>query len=184
MVDSYNRNNSTSQSSAGTGEAKERVRQTADEVKEAAQQQVEGLFAQQKDAAAEQAEKLSTVFRKMAEEFEAQDQSYFSGYANNIARCTDSLSQRLREKDLGSLMTQAQEYSRRQPALFVGGAVAAGFLLARFLRSSNRQGTTGNASPAAGSGGGMPRTSTPPGQSPGTVPTSPSPGGSPSSSPY
>lgn len=179
MVDSDNRNNSTSQSSAGTGEAKERARQTADEVKDAAQHQVEGLFNQQKEAAAEQAEKLSTVFRKMAEEFDAQDQSYFSGYANNIARCTDSLSQRLREKDLGSLMSQAQAYSRRQPAVFIGGAVAVGFLLARFLRSSNRQNTTGNANSATGSG--MPRSSTSPG---GPATTSTSPGGSPSSAPY
>lgn len=181
MVDSDNRNNSTSQSSAGTGEAKERVRQTADEVKDAAQHQVEGLFNQQKEAAAEQAEKLSTVFRKMAEEFDAQDQSYFSGYANNIARCTDSLSQRLREKDLASLMVQVQEYSRRQPAVFIGGAVAAGFLLARFLRSSNRQNTTGGTNSATGSSSGMPRTST---SSGGPATTSTSPGGSPSSAPY
>lgn len=175
MVDSDTRDNSTSQSAGGTGEAKERARQTANEVKGAAQQQAEGMFNQQKDAAAEQAEKLSTVFRKMAEEFEAQDQSYFSGYANNIARCTDTISQRLREQSLGSLVTQVKDYSQRQPAVFIGGAIAAGFLLARFLRSSNRSnpaGSTGTTDTSTGTG------------SAGSTGTSTSPGGTPSSVPY
>lgn len=143
------------QSSQGQG-AKDRARQTADEVKDAARSQAEGLFNQQKDAAAEQAEKLSTVFHKMADEFDNQDQRYFSGYANNIAQCTDGLSQRLREQDLSGLMHQVQDYSRRQPAMYFGGAVAVGFLLARFLRSSNEQGsaTGGNTGSSYGTGSG------------------------------
>ncbi|SFH71129.1 hypothetical protein [Modicisalibacter xianhensis] len=122
-------------------ELKQRGRETAHEIKGAARQQAEGLFSQQRDAAADQAEKISSAFRKMADEFDDQEQPLFSGYANDVASCTDNLSQRLREKDLGGLIEQAQDYSRRQPALYFGGAVAAGFLLARFLRSSNERQT-------------------------------------------
>lgn len=143
----------TSSTAAGAGasatgdhaqrdEIRDRARQTADEVREAARQQAEGMFDRQKSAAAEQTEKLATVFRKMAKEFDQQDQHYFSGYANNLARCTDGISQRLREKDLEGLMSQVQEYSRRQPAIFIGGAIAAGFILSRFLRSSSERSTS------------------------------------------
>ena len=134
MIDPENHTNPKSSSSA-KDEARERTRQSAHEVKDAARQQAEGMFDQQKEVAANEAEKFASVFRKMAKEFDQQDQHYFSGYANNIARCTDGISQRLREKDLGTLMDQVQDYSRRQPAAFIGGAVAAGFLLARFLNS-------------------------------------------------
>jgi hypothetical protein len=120
-------------------EFKQRGRETAQELKGAARQQAEGMFSQQRDAAADQAEKISSAFRKMADEFDQQEQPLFSGYANSVASCTDDLSHRLREKDLGGLLEQAQDYSRRQPALYFGGAVAAGFLLARFLRSSNER---------------------------------------------
>lgn len=149
MVDSDNRNHQNSPtgtvspagSVGGDGgsqrdEIKQQARQTTDEVKHAARQQAEGLLDRQKDAAAEQAEKLSTVLRKMADEFDQQQQPYFSGCVSNLARRSDVLSQRLRERDLDSLVNQAKDYSRRQPALFVGGAIAAGFLISRFLRSS------------------------------------------------
>lgn len=191
MVDPENRTNLNSPSSTGTTspsgssssqreEVKGRAQQTADEVKGAAQQRAEGMFEQQKNVAAEQTEKLSTVFRKMAKEFDAQDQRYFSGYANNLARATDSLSQRLREKDLGSLITQVQDYSRRQPAVFLGGAVAVGFVLARFLRSSNERGTSGTTSTSRNANIGSSSTSSP-GSS---MNDSASPSGPPSSTPY
>ena len=44
--------------------------------------------------------------------------------------------QRMRDKDLHSLCRAAEDYGRREPAMFIGGAIAAGFLVTRFLRSS------------------------------------------------
>ncbi|GAA5177550.1 hypothetical protein [Modicisalibacter zincidurans] len=128
-------------------EAKEKGRETADKVRNAARTKAEGMFDEQKWVFADHTERMSTVFRKMAKEFDEQDQHYFSVYAHNIARCTDALSQRLREQDLGSLVNQVQRYSQRQPAIFLGGAIAVGFFLARFLNSSQR--TTDHA-PQAG----------------------------------
>ena len=128
----------------GTGssrqhEAKEKGRETVDKVRNAARMKAEGMFDEQKWVFADHVERTSTVFRQMAKGFEEQDQRYFSVYAQNIARCTDALSQRLREQDLGSLVNQVQRYSQRQPAVFLGGAIAVGFFLARFLNSSQQQ---------------------------------------------
>ncbi|MGC3874712.1 hypothetical protein ACPF7Z_15730 [Halomonas sp. GXIMD04776] len=180
--------NTSSSGSTSTGTAtshhddmKEKGRQTADEVRDAARAQAEGMFDHQKGVAADQAESLSTVFRKMAKEFEAQDQRYFSGYANNIARATDAISQRLREQNLDTLMYQLQDYSRRQPAVFLGGAIAAGFFLARFLNSS-QQHSPSNASYSGSSTLSAPGTAN---TTPGAGSTTPgAPSGSPGSSPY
>lgn len=157
-------------------DVREKGRQTAEEVRNAARAQAEGMFDRQKGAAADQAESLSTVFRKMAKEFDAQDQSYFSGYANNIARTTDSISQRLREQNLDSLMYQLQDYSRRQPAVFLGGAIAAGFFLARFLNSSQQRSSSHSSS---GSSASTPTTTSSAGAT-----TTGTPGGAPSTQPY
>ena len=89
--------------------------------------------------AADQTGKLASVFHKMAEQFDEQDQHYFSSCANNLARSTDVLSERLRDRDIETLLTQAKDYSRRQPAVFIGGAIATGFLLARFMKSSGER---------------------------------------------
>lgn len=135
---------STTASSTGSGsdrlhgeDIKREAAQTTEEVQDAARQQARGLFDRQKDAAAEQADKLSTVLRKTAKEFDEQQQPYFSQCVSDLASRTGTLSQRLRDRDLDSLMDQARDYSRRQPAMFVGGAVLAGFMLSRFLRSSS-----------------------------------------------
>ncbi len=142
MADSdYTSSNTSSKPGSSTDsrseETRKRARETASEVKDAAWQQARGQFEQQSSLAAEQTEKLAAVLRKMANEFDNQNQPAFSSFANNFARYSDSISHQLREKNLSGLMNDAQRYSRRQPAIFVGGAIAVGFLAARFLRSSD-----------------------------------------------
>jgi hypothetical protein len=63
------------------------------------------------------------------------------GVALIVERAADSLesiSDTLRSKDLDSLLRDAESFARRQPALFLGASVAAGFLALRFLKSTQR----------------------------------------------
>lgn len=53
--------------------------------------------------------------------------------ADNVAQMSD----RLRGRDLRSLMDDVQGFARRSPAVFVAGAAVAGFAMARFLRASS-----------------------------------------------
>ncbi|WP_111413050.1 hypothetical protein [Billgrantia lactosivorans] len=119
-------------------EIRHQAEETRDELREAARMQAESLLDRQKAAAAEQAERVSTVLHKMADEFERQEQPYFSGCVNELARRSDSFSRTLRERDLETLVEQTRHYTRQHPALFMGGAIAAGFMLSRFMRSSSR----------------------------------------------
>lgn len=48
------------------------------------------------------------------------------------------LSDKLRGKSLDELLRDAQSFAREQPVVFLGAAAVAGFLAARFLKSSQR----------------------------------------------
>lgn len=126
------------QPNPSTESLKQQGRDTAHEVGEAAQHQAEGYFNQQRDNAAEQSHKLTGVLQKMADEFDNQQQPFFSKQARKFADTTERFSHNLRDKDLRGVCNEAQSFSRREPALFIGGVIAAGFLVSRFLRSSNQ----------------------------------------------
>jgi hypothetical protein len=76
-----------------------------------------------------------------------------------VARYTDSAAQRieqfadsLRNRDLDDLVGQAEQFARRQPEIFLGGAVVVGFAIARFLRTSgSRQARYRSGSASGGS---------------------------------
>jgi hypothetical protein len=57
-------------------------------------------------------------------------------YVREAARGVESLSNNISRRDINELMKAASDLARSQPLLFLGGAVAAGFALSRFLRSS------------------------------------------------
>lgn len=68
------------------------------------------------------------------------DGKYRSGVAQMAERAADGmdrLSTTLRRKDVNQLLRDTESFARSQPALFVGAAVAAGFLAMRFLKSSD-----------------------------------------------
>ncbi len=56
-------------------------------------------------------------------------------YAQRAADGLSDFSRNLRDQDLGSLVERVNDYARRQPGVFLGGAVATGFILSRFLKS-------------------------------------------------
>ena len=51
------------------------------------------------------------------------------------AGAAESLSHDIRDKSVHELADVTKDFARRQPALFVGAAAAAGFLLARFIKA-------------------------------------------------
>ncbi|MCS2608465.1 hypothetical protein [Halomonas dongshanensis] len=119
-----------------TERLKAQGREAAHDIHEAASQQAEHVYDHQRQVFAQQATTFTKVMNKTADEFESQHQPFFSQQARRMAKYADSVSHQLRDKDLKRICHDAQDYSRREPALFIGGMMAAGFLVARFLRSS------------------------------------------------
>jgi hypothetical protein len=57
-------------------------------------------------------------------------------YVRDVGKQVEVLSQNLRGRSITDLMGAASDLARAQPVVFIAGAVAAGFALSRFLKSS------------------------------------------------
>jgi len=71
---------------------------------------------------------------------------FTSDMSTAAARRIDSAAEYFQSHDLNAMYRDVETIARRNPALFLGGAFALGFLAARFLKSSNPRRSTGTAS--------------------------------------
>ncbi|WP_411280287.1 hypothetical protein [Gemmatimonas sp.] len=77
----------------------------------------------------------------------AQDQEDgLGGYIRQAGEQVRRAADFLENTDARELTRRTEEYARRQPALFLGGAFALGLIAARFLKSSHRHASTGSSS--------------------------------------
>jgi hypothetical protein len=90
----------------------------------------------QKTRATEALRGVVAALRQGSQPLRENDQAMLADYAGKAADQLEQFSTRVRERDLTELMDDAKRFARRQPALFVGAAFAAGVLAARFLKSS------------------------------------------------
>jgi hypothetical protein len=93
------------------------------------------MAGRQKDAGAGQMEHLAKAVHGAAHDLE-HDLPTAAEYIHEAADRLERASARVREGDVDDLMHACGDFARRRPATFFGGAVLAGFALARFLKSS------------------------------------------------
>lgn len=91
---------------------------------------------QQKQRAAEGMEGVARSLHDMARNLNSQDQALPARYTDLAAEGLERAAHALQEKTVNDLMNDAEEFARRQPAVFLGGAFVVGLLVARFLKSS------------------------------------------------
>jgi aspartokinase len=82
-------------------------------------------------------ERLAETLQTEAEAVEGMPSRLLNGLSNGLTTVTDGL----RGRTLGDILSDAQDYARRHPGTFAVGAAVAGFALARFLRSSGARQT-------------------------------------------
>jgi hypothetical protein len=109
-----------------TGVAAGPVSSLVGQVKEKAVAAVSG----QKDGIADRIEGLANTVHDTGGQF-AGKQDRIAGAIERGANELGSLATSLRNNDLSSLLTQAGTLARKQPALFVGASLVAGFAIAR-----------------------------------------------------
>lgn len=85
----------------------------------------------QKDGIADRLEDVAEAVHRSGEQF-AGKQDWIAGAIERGASELTALAGSLREADIGTIVQQVQVFARRQPGLFVGASLAAGFALARF----------------------------------------------------
>ena len=125
----------------GAAGAAAQAKDTAAGVADQATDQASSLVGQVKDKAvavasdgkeglADRLDDLAQAVHKSGEQFEGQ-QDWIASAIERGAAELGSLAKSLRENDVSSLFGQAKSIAQRQPALFIGAALAAGFAVAR-----------------------------------------------------
>lgn len=130
----------------GTTSASEESSSMADRARSIGQQAVgevgeraRGLFDDQKDRAVEGAHGLGRALRQTATTLRSENQTQTAHFIERAAEKIDELSGKFENRDLDQVIWDTQQFARRQPAVFFGGAIALGFIAARFLKASNER---------------------------------------------
>lgn len=151
----------TSTISGVAQQATELVREQASRAAGQAQHQAQTFLSQQKDVAADHIEGVVKVLHDTVDQLRERSPGAVTEYAERAVGSLDSVAAALREQDVRSLIGQVEDFARRQPVLFLAGSVAVGFALARFLKSSTRNGgysTYGQGGQYGAASGSQPRT--------------------------
>ncbi|HWT71778.1 MAG TPA: hypothetical protein VN361_06315 [Oxalicibacterium sp.] len=112
--------------------AKEYAKDAAGRAKE----QGRAIFDEQKENAAGTVDSTANAFRNTAQQLRGEGQAQTGQYVEMFADQLQSLGNQLRNKNLDTLIRDAEDFGRRSPGTFLAGSMVAGFVLARFLKSS------------------------------------------------
>lgn len=124
-------------SSGGTASnVKEKVRETASTLAHDAKEQAREQFDSRKGTAIGELDGLASALRRAGSELD--NSSGMSGKVlSTVADRIESFSRSLDGRDLDGIVHDVEGFARRNPAAFLGGAIAIGFLASRFLKSSS-----------------------------------------------
>ncbi len=139
----------------------QQARQQAGELANRGGEQVKSQLANQKHEASQRLTPVQVALRETAQQLRKQGQTPVAQYADKASDQVERFSGYLRETSVDEITDQARGFARSRPALFLGGALALGFLGARFLKSSSQEADSG--------GNGEPVAALPPAEGPPTV---------------
>ncbi len=138
------------QAQAAAEDLKRHARDLADDAKARAR----AAANQQKDVAAERVHGFASALRTAADDLSGRDQPLSASCVEQAADSLERVSGALHGQDLDELMGSVEDFARRQPVAFLGGAVLTGLVLARFMKSSaaRRQPQAGGYRPTGSAG--------------------------------
>jgi hypothetical protein len=111
------------------------VQQMATDVAGEAKKAAESKLDAGRDFAAEHLGSVANALRKTSKELRASE-SGVTDYVDMAARGVERVSGYLQTRTLSQLIGDVEQYARREPAIFLGGAFFAGLLGGRFLKSA------------------------------------------------
>jgi len=104
----------------GLSDAKEQLRSTAEE---------------QKDAGADRIKHIAGAVSRAADALEGEIPEA-AHYVRRAAKELGDVSEAVKRRDVNELIGMVQDFARRQPTAFIGASVIAGFAAVRFLKTS------------------------------------------------
>lgn len=132
---------------ANSSDTQNTLKHTGEQVKEGVKKMAEqartkttDAIEKQKNSMADQVGGFAAVLHNTADELNDRQQTSLAHHTHGMASRLDDLAGALHGQNIGDLLDQIQDFAKRRPGLFIGGTVVAGFLLARFLKSSGSHG--------------------------------------------
>ncbi len=127
-----------------TGQVKEQFKEKAVELKRQAKETAQDMRArarsvvdQQKQAAVDRVDGIAQALRTASDELRDQGQPMAAEYSRYAADSIESMARSLERREVGDVVNSIEEFARERPGAFLGGAMVAGFALARFMKSSS-----------------------------------------------
>ena len=117
-------------------EAADAARREATDLLSTLKNQARELVEEQKSMAADQIHGIAEALRRASEELGAHNNRPMADAVRRTADSVEGVAGSVRSESVGNLCHYAEDFSRRHPAVVIGGAAAAAFLFARFLRAS------------------------------------------------
>jgi len=111
------------------------VREQGEEITSTVLAEADRYASEQKDAGARHVASVARAVERAADELEDASPE-LARHVHGAAQQVERLSDTLRQSNMRELLDDANDFARREPALFFGAAVIAGMALSRFLRSS------------------------------------------------
>jgi len=121
-----------------TRAAKDNAAQLGDaavDMANSAKKKVEAAVSQRKSIGADYIGSIAQATGRAAHEFEA-ELPQAAHYIRQASEQIQGVADTVRERDVRELVGEVQDFARRQPTLFFGGAVVLGFAALRFLKST------------------------------------------------
>lgn len=119
--------------------AAEQVQKTAGATASRLKNRAREAAEQQKQAGADQISGVADAIDAAAGELEDQ-MPMAAEYIEDVAGQLGAMASALRERSVDDMLGNVTDFARRQPGVFFAGAVAAGFALSRFAKSSANRG--------------------------------------------
>jgi len=117
----------------------QQTKETAGQVVDQAKEQATSRMDDRKDQFATSFGSVADALRQASNHLRQNEQAPIAQYADKAAERVEQWANNLRGKDVQEIMRDVEDYARRQPALFLGGAFVVGLLAARFLKSTGNR---------------------------------------------
>lgn len=119
------------------GSFKEQATAHAADLRGKANEQVFAFAAQGKDRVTDSLDGVAKYVGDIAAQVEEKLGPQYAGYARQAADAVSGISASLRDKDVEELFEDARGYVRKSPAVAIGAAAAAGFLISRLVKAGS-----------------------------------------------
>lgn len=120
--------------------AKATVGQVTNQVVDQVKGQALSRVDQQRQSAASGVHAVAEAFHKLGEHLESRDNDPIAGYTSQVghalAEQVEKVAGYLDGRDINQIVAETQQFARRSPAVFLGGAFLLGLAASRFLKSS------------------------------------------------